>query len=59
MKRLLSLILVLIAFALTAFGVRHVIEKRSERRREIAYQSALRSYSERLKPGMTRKEVED
>jgi len=59
MKRWLSVILVLIAVALVAFGVRHVLEKRSERRREIAYQSAFRSYSERLRPGMTRKEVED
>jgi len=59
MKRWLSLILVLTVVAAVAFGVRHVLEKRSEQKREIAYQSALRSYSERFQPGMTRKEVED
>ena len=49
----------LIFVALVAFGVRYLLEKRAERRREIAYQSALSSYSERFKPGITRKEVED
>ncbi len=55
--------LVLIVVALVALGVRHVLEKKAERRaeqkREIAYQSAVLSYSERFRPGMTRKEVED
>jgi hypothetical protein len=42
-----------------AFGVRQVLEKRAEQKREVAYQSALRSYSEHFRSGMTRKEVED
>jgi hypothetical protein len=35
------------------------LEKRAQEKREVAYESALRSYSEALRPGMTRKEVED
>jgi hypothetical protein len=35
------------------------LRKRAQEKREITYQSALRSYSEVLKPGMTRREVED
>jgi len=38
--------------------VRHVLETRAQQKREATYQSALRSYSEALKPGMTRLEVE-
>ena len=59
MKRWLSLILVLIVVAVGTFGVRHVLEQRAAHQREIAYQSALRSYSERFRPGVTRREVED
>jgi len=35
------------------------LRKHAQERREANYQSALRSYSEVIKPGMTRKEVED
>jgi hypothetical protein len=59
MKRWRSLILVLIVVASVAFGARHFLEKRAKQKREIAYQSVLRSYSDRLGSGMTRKEVED
>src|SRR5450432_2353429 len=52
-------ILVLIVGAPVAFGARYILEKRAKRKREIAYQSALQSYSERFGPGITRKEVED
>ena len=45
--------------ALLVAGVRYVLEKRAQRRREAAYQSALSSYTAVLRPGMTRKEVED
>jgi hypothetical protein len=51
-----------IAGALLVFGVRHVLEVRAEgakKTRELAYEAARRSYSEALKPGATRKEVED
>lgn len=37
--------------------MRHVLEKRAEQKREISL--AQWSYSERFKPGVTRKEVED
>ena len=59
MKRWRSLTIALIVVALVSFGVRHVLEKRAEQKREMSYQLALRSYSERFKPGMTRKDVED
>ena len=67
MKRWHSLLLTLIVVGLAVFGVYHSLEKRAEGRREIAYQLALRSYSQlalrsysqRFKPGVTRKEVED
>jgi hypothetical protein len=51
-----------IAAALLAFGVRYVLEAQAERvkkTREFAYEAVLRSYSEALKLGATRKEVED
>jgi hypothetical protein len=48
---------VLIAVAL--IGIHKVREKRLRQKRDDAYQVALRSYSEVLKPGITRREVED
>lgn len=59
MKRWLLLIAALIAVALVAFGVRHVLEERAQRKREVAYAKILRSYSEVLGTGMTRKDVEE
>jgi hypothetical protein len=44
---------------MVGLGVRHVFTERVQRRREVEYQKALRSYSEVLKTGMTRKRVED
>jgi hypothetical protein len=35
------------------------LERLAQEKREVAYQSILRSYSEVLRPGMTRKEVEN
>ncbi len=55
--RLLIPGLILIALCATAVGC--AWRKQAQRKREEAYQSALNSYSEALKPGMTRKEVED
>jgi len=59
---------VLVAVALSVIGVRHVLEKRAQQKhvlekraqqkREVAYKAALRSYSEVLRPGVTRNEVE-
>ena len=57
-KRDLLLIRVLLVAGLFAFGLRYGLEKQVRRRREAAYESAVRSYAQVLKPGMTRKEVE-
>jgi hypothetical protein len=59
MKRKLSLIVVL-AFVVVVASVvvRHVWEQRMQRKREVAYQMALLSYSTIFRPGMTRKNVE-
>jgi hypothetical protein len=48
---------VVVAFVL--IGIRGVRERRSQQKRDVAYQTTLRSYSEVFKPGMRRKEVED
>jgi len=58
-RRLLYLAIALIAALAVGWRVHHVIEERTQKRREIDYQKTLRSYSEVLKTGMTRKEVED
>jgi hypothetical protein len=59
MKRVLLLISLLVAVGLLALGIRHGLKVQQKRKREAAYQSALLSYMQVLKPGMTRKEVED
>jgi hypothetical protein len=57
------LILILVVAPLIFFGVRYEMKVRAETqaqaKRETAYQAALRSYSQILKPGMKRKAVED
>ena len=53
------LLAAIVVIAFVMIGAHNVREKRSQQKREAAYQTALRSYSEVLKPGMTRKEVED
>ena len=58
MKRWGSLLLALIVVTLCAFGVRYVRQKRARQKREAIYQVALRSYSEVLKLGMSRNDVE-
>jgi hypothetical protein len=58
MKRILLLILVLFIAGLCVLGVRYRLKKQAQRRREAAYQVALHSYTQILKPGMIRKEVE-
>lgn len=57
--KLFDALILLALAAASAIGVRHILGKLRQQRREIAYQSALHSYSDVLKPGMTRKEVED
>jgi hypothetical protein len=55
--RLPAAIVVLVT--LSVVGVRYVLKKRAQEKREVVYQSTLHSYSQQLKPGMSRKEVED
>ena len=59
MKRWLLRIAV-VALVLTSGAVfRSHLRSEAKKRREAAYQSALQSYSENLKPGMTRNDVEN
>ena len=51
--------ILLIAALAVGWSIHHLSEDRAQKRREIRYQGTLRSYSEVLKTGMTRKEVED
>jgi hypothetical protein len=59
MWRWLLPIAILLVVVLSALAVRHFSQERAQQRREVDYQSALRSYSVILTPGMTRKELED
>jgi len=59
MKRILLSILVLVVAGLLVLGIHHGLKMQARKKREAAYQTALRSYTQVLKPGMTRKEVED
>jgi Na+-transporting NADH:ubiquinone oxidoreductase subunit NqrC len=60
MKRILLLMLVLLTLGLVVLAVRsRLLKKQAQSRRETAYQSQLLSYTQDLKTGMTRKEVEN
>ena len=59
MKRVFRQLLILLVIVGLAVGVRYVAKKQTRKRREAGYQSTLYSYWQVLKPGMTRKEVED
>ena len=59
MRRWRLPIALLLVIALSALVLRHFSQKRTQEKREAGYQSAVRSYSEVLRPGMPRKEVED
>src|SRR5437016_4289815 len=52
------LAVVLGAVAMSVIGVRHVLETPAKQKRKVAYQAALPPYSEVLKPGMTRNDME-
>ena len=58
-KRLWPLALVLPALLIAVTIVRHRLARREQKKRQAVYELTLRSYQEALKPGMTRKEVED
>ena len=57
------LILILVVAPLLFFGIRYEMKVRAETqaqaKRETAYQAALQTYSQIIKPGMKRKEVEE
>jgi len=55
----LKMIFVVLALFIVGTGTRFAIKKRAAQKREAAYQSALSEYQRVLRPGMTRKEVED
>jgi hypothetical protein len=59
MTRLLPIFLLLFVIALVAFIFHREKERQAQVKREITYQATLRSYQEFLKPGMTRKEIEE
>lgn len=59
MKRWLALLVLLLALSVCLFSIRYVSKTRAQRRRALAYEATLRSYSKALKPGMPRKDVED
>ena len=56
--RWILLIVTVILLVVSAFGVRSVMDKRAEQKRQIEYQSVLKAYSGALKPGMTRHDAE-
>jgi len=59
MKRwLLAIVLALVA-ASWALAVRHVMRAEAKKGREACYQYVLQAYSQDLKPGLSRKELED
>ncbi len=57
-KRWVLLIIVPACLFVSVFGIKGVIDRRAEQKRQIEYQSVLKEYSGALKPGMTRREVE-
>jgi hypothetical protein len=59
MKRWLALLLILVAVLIAAITVHYAWDRHEQRRREAYYLSVLDSYSSDLKPGTTRKNVEE
>lgn len=48
-----------VVVGLLGFGVRYELKQRQQVRRQAEYQTTLAAYNQALKPGMTRREVED
>lgn len=55
----LKMIFLILALFIVGTGTRFAMKKRAAQRREAAYQLALSKYQRVLRPGVTRKEVED
>jgi hypothetical protein len=58
-KPLAVLLLVLVLVTGIVIAWRHHLEERAREKREAAYELARRTYADVLRPGMTRKQVED
>ena len=58
-KRWFWATLAFLGVAIAVVAVRELHHRRAQREREAAYERSLRSYSAILKPGTSRKEVED
>lgn len=59
MKHLLRMAVVsVVVLVLTSCGIQDLLDAKDRKKREIGYQAIAKSYSERLKPGLTRREVE-
>jgi hypothetical protein len=59
LKRWLRLLFGLVCVVLLIIGIRQGLKGQLQKRREVAYETTLKSYQQTLKQGMTRKEVED
>jgi hypothetical protein len=59
MNRRLFWLVVIIAVVSSALLVRSVVKTHRQQALDVANQSALLTYSQRLRPGLTRKNVED
>lgn len=59
MKRIILVLLALVAIGVVAFGVHRRLEMNAKKNRQGTYKTKLRSFTEALTPGMTRKQVED
>jgi hypothetical protein len=58
MKRWLLATSAMIIVVFLVISLRFAIKEEGEKKREVAYQTALQVYSENLKPGLTRKDIE-
>lgn len=56
--KLIILLLILVAVALSAFAIKSALWKRAAQRRQAVYDALLREYSATLRPGAQRREVE-
>lgn len=59
MRRLLRTLGFIAAAGIILYAARLLLQKRSQQQRAVQYQNALRSYSEKFRAGMTRKEIEN
>lgn len=59
MRRLLSKLGFIAAAAIIVYFAWFLLEKHSQQQRAVLYENTLRSYSEKFRAGMRRKEVED